>query len=247
MSTRIGVVVPSSNVVMEPELVRMTPPPVTVHFTRAWYRFGSRTDPRPLDPLPELAAETVRAVPLLAAAGVKAIASGSTAGSCFDGDEFEADFVRQMEARAEGVRAVTPSGAVVAALRALGVRRVAVLTPYLDALTEREAAFLQSRGLEITRAVGMRVADGGDMAFIPDTETDAFVRAHTDPNADACFVSCTNLRTISLIERWETDLGMPMVTSNTATLWALLGLAGVRERTHGYGTLLAGGAQFASR
>jgi maleate cis-trans isomerase len=239
MAVRLGVVVPSSNVVMEPELTRMAPPSVSLHHTRAWYRFGSKTDPRPLDPLPELAEDTVRAVPLLAAAGVRAIASGSTAGSCFGGDAFEEELVRRMEAQAEGVRAVTPSGAVVRALRALGARTVSVATSYLDALTEREVAFLQARGFEVVSAHGMRVADGGDMASIPEADTDAFVRAHADRSADALFVSCTNLHTAGLIERWEADLGLPVVTSNAATLWALLGLAEVDDGVAGYGALLA--------
>lgn len=237
---RIGVVVPSTNVVMEPDFYAMLPASVSCHFTRAWYRFQpDPDDPRPLDPLPELADDTVRAVPILAEAGVHAISSGSTAGSCFGGPHFDRDLIRRMEHAAPGVRATTPSTAVANSLEALGVRRVSIITPYLKVLNDREVEFLDTWGFSVVNAAGMGITHGRDMAFVPVADTDGFLRAHVDHSADACFISCTNLPVLSHIDQWEEQLGMPVVTSNQATVWMLLQMAGCVESIAGYGRLLA--------
>jgi maleate isomerase len=236
---RVGVVVPSSNVVIEPELSGAMPDSATIHFTRAWYRFGSLTDPRPLEPLPAMAEDTIRAVPVLADAGVRIISSGSTAGSFFAGTDFERELIERMEAQAEGVVATTPASAVVAALRALGATSVSVITPYMEPLYAAERAYLEAKGFSVANAVGIEIAHGRDMAYIDPAELDRFVRANVDPDADVCFVSCTNLRTFEWIERWEEEFGRPVVTSNQAMLWMLLGLAGADDRVEGLGRLLA--------
>lgn len=238
-TARVGVVVPSSNIVIEPELSRAIPDSATIHFTRAWYRFGSLTDPQPLEPLPAMAEDTIRAVPVLADAGVRFISSGSTAGSFFAGTDFEQELIERMEAQAEGIVATTPASAVVAALRALRATSVSIITPYMEPLYAAECAYLDARRFLVANAVGMEIAHGRDMAHIDPAELDRFVRANTDPDADVCFVSCTNLRTFDWIERWEEGFGRPVVTSNQAMLWMLLGLAGVDDRVDGLGRLLA--------
>lgn len=235
---RVGVVVPSSNVVIEPELSRAMPASATIHFTRAWYRFGSLSDPRPLDPLPAMAEDTIRAVSVLADAGARVISSGSTAGSFFAGTDFEAEMIARMEEQAPGVVAMTPASAVVAALRALGATNVSVVTPYMAPLYEAERAYLESKGFAVANAVGLEIAHGKDMAYVEPGDLDSFVRSSFDTAADVLFVSCTNLRTFRWIERWETALGRPVVTSNQAMLWMLLGLAGIDDAVGGLGRLL---------
>lgn len=235
---RIGVVVPSSNVVVEPELSRAIPASATIHFTRAWYRFGDLVDPRPLDPLPDMADDTIRAVSILADAGVRAISSGSTAGSFFAGFVFEDEMIARMEEQAPGVVATTPASAVVAALRALGAKSVSVVTPYMEPLYGAERAYLRSKGFTVMNAVGLEIPHGRDMAYVDPDDLDRFVQASFDPAADACFVSCTNLHTFEWIERWETRLGRPVVTSNQAMLWMLLGLSKVHDAIDGLGRLL---------
>ena len=236
---KVGVVVPSSNVVIERELPRWAPESTSVHFTRAWYRFDISGDPRPLDPLPAMADDTVRAVSILADAGVRAISSGSTAGSFFAGSTYESELIGRMEAQAPGIVATTPASSVVAALESLGVRSVSVVTPYMAPLYEREAEYLEARGFTVAGVSGIGVAHGRDMADLDPAEVDTFVRGHVDPATDACFVSCTNLATADWIDRWESALGKPVVTSNQAMLWMLLGLVGEHETVPGAGRLLA--------
>ena len=225
---------------MEPDFARVLPDEVCCHFTRAWYNFRpDPDDPRPADPLPELANDTVRAVPLLADAGATAVTSGSTAGSFFDGPTFDSELIRRMEAAAPGIRATTPSTAVAHALRALGVTRVSVATPYLKDLNDREVLFLEYLGFTVDAIAGLGITHGRDMAYVPSGECDQFVREHVAPGSQACFVSCTNFPVLPLIADWERDFGIPVVTSNQATLWMLLRMVGWTEPVRGYGQLLA--------
>ena len=57
------------------------------------------------------------------------------------------------------------------------------------------------------------------------------------PESEAIFISCTNLHTIELIEKLECDLGKPVITSNQATMWNLLRMAGIQDKLPGYGQL----------
>jgi maleate cis-trans isomerase len=61
-----------------------------------------------------------------------------------------------------------------------------------------------------------------------------------DPESDALFISCTALHTFGLIEKLEKDLKKPVITSNQATIWNVLRLAGIKDKINGYGQLLSG-------
>jgi maleate isomerase len=59
-------------------------------------------------------------------------------------------------------------------------------------------------------------------------------------NADALLISGTGLPTVGVVERLEHDLGKPVVTSQTATLWWALRALAVKDPVRGYGCLLGG-------
>jgi maleate isomerase len=58
------------------------------------------------------------------------------------------------------------------------------------------------------------------------------------PEAQGIFISCTNFRTIEAIGRLEEEFKMPVISSSTATFWAMMKKAGVKKRLEGYGKLL---------
>jgi maleate isomerase len=126
-----------------------------------------------------------------------------------------------------GVPVVTPLGAAQAAFAALGVRRVAVLTPYLPQTAAVVVDDLAARGLEIVATLAMGHADDRDMARLPADAILAAARTAMAPEAEALFVSCTALPAATLVPRIEAALGRPVVTSNLAGLWACLGHAGL--------------------
>lgn len=178
-----------------------------------------------------------RAAKRLAERGALAVAYGCTSGSYVLGPDADAAIVADMRTAA-GIPATTTSSAAVAALRELGVRRVAVLSPHVDALNERLRAYLEASGFAVVNLAGLNRR--GDIEAIEPEETLDVVSKDVDsPETDAIFISCTGLRTAAVINELEASLGKPVVTANQATLWHVAHLAGVSATAPGRGRLLA--------
>lgn len=117
-----------------------------------------------------------------------------------------------------GAPAVTTSEALLEALEALGLSRVAIATPYVPRLTERLEDFLVADGRAVVGVAGL----GLDRLIwhVPYSVTADLIRKADRPEAEAVFVSCTNLPTFDLIEPLEEQLGKPVITANQVTAWA---------------------------
>lgn len=226
---RIGLLVPSSNTTMEPELYRMAPGGVSIHTARM--RLVETTPEK----LVEMAEDAGRATALLATAEVDVIVYGCTTGSLVGGVKWEDRLVQGIE-RETGIPTISTSRAVVDALKALNVERVAVATPYIDVLNHLERAFLESHGIKVTAIRGLGLVRNVEIGRTEGAVVEELVRAVAD-GADAVFISCTNLPTIDLIEPLEAGLRRPIVTSNQASLWAALSGYGL-DGIEGYGALL---------
>ncbi|MEU6641352.1 Asp/Glu/hydantoin racemase [Saccharomonospora sp. NPDC046836] len=166
-----------------------------------------------------------------------AVAYACTSGSFVDGAAGEAALVTAMLA-AGAPAAVTTSGALVSALEELQVRRLAVVTPYVDGVTNRLLAYLAEFGITTSASFGL-----GLLADIWKISYADVVRAVTGMDltgADALFVSCTNVPTYDLIAPLEQHLGIPVLTANQVTMWAALRAANVTD-------VAAPGALFAGR
>jgi maleate isomerase len=184
---------------------------------------------------------------LLPGERLKVIAYGCTSGSMVIGEDTV--FARLREAR-PGVECTTPPTAAMAAFAVLGMRRIAVLTPYVDAVNERVRSYLAGRGLDIVSFGSFhRRTDPEIASIVPESIAEAAV-ALDRPDSDGLFISCTALRTLPVIEALEEKLGKPVVTSNQAMAWHALRLADARRTVDGLGRLLrldaAGGEGAAS-
>ncbi len=228
---RIGLIVPSSNTTMEPELYRMAPQGVSVHTSRVPLREVVPSE------LLEMERSALRAARELADAEVDLVLYGCTSGSLIGGPEFD----RAIEVKireATGRPALTTATAVVEALRALGARRVAVATPYVEEVNEAERRYLEAHGFEVVAVRGMGIRRNVEIGRVPPHEVYRLARSVYREGADGLFISCTNLRTIEVVELLERDLGVPVVTSNQASMWASLRRLGIGEKIGGFGRLL---------
>ncbi|WP_422785630.1 hypothetical protein [Pseudonocardia spirodelae] len=222
MDARVGVVVPY-DFALDREMWRWVPEQVTLHVTRT-----------PFAATPADAAQarlisdpdTVRrAAADVLTPGPGVVAYSCTSGSFVGGAAGEAA-LRAAVLEAGAPRAVTTSGALVEACAELGVTRLAVATPYVDDLTGLLAAFLAEGGVTTVARHGLGLL--GRIWTVSPEQVVAAVRAADHPDAQAVFVSCTNLPTYDAIAGLERELGKPVLTANQVTMWAALRAVGHR-------------------
>lgn len=231
---KIGLIVPSTNTINEPEFWRLAPKGVTIHTGRATL-LGKATE----ESYFRMAEAVKVAADDLATAEVDVVAYGCTSGSIVCSLQ---DIVTDLQQRTK-VPAVATAGAVVAALGALGAKCVAVATPYVDFVNESERRFLQDYGFQVASLHGLRLGETQEerrgIGRVPPEHIYRMAMACNRPEADTIFVSCTNLATLDVIAQIEADTGKPVVTSNQACFWACLRLLGLPDRIEGYGRLLS--------
>jgi maleate isomerase len=227
---RIGMLIPSGNVIIEPQVNAMLPQGVALYATRLPLRGSSEGE------LLAMARNVEEAARLLAHAEVGLIAFNCTAVSTYS-KAMEAG-IQQRIAAATGLPALMTSEAIVQALRKLKSNRIVLLTPYIAEVNAREAGFLKASGFEVLSETGLGLDTNTEMARLaPEVWLDLARNQRTD-RADAYLVSCTAVRSGEVIDALERELGRPVVTSNQAIAWYCLRTAGIQDRVPGFGALL---------
>ncbi len=176
----------------------------------------------------------------LAAAGAEAIELTGTSLTFYKGEAFNRQ-LREIVSNASGLPATTMSNGVIDALKAVGARRVAVLTAYNDEINTRLRAFLLEHGLEPVAITGLGIEAMADLARV--TQSDLIewgVKVRDSaPDADSLLVSCGGFRTLEIIAPLEARVGVPVISSMPHGLWAGARLVGLSGTAPGYGTLLS--------
>ncbi|MGB3355111.1 MAG: Asp/Glu racemase [Mycobacterium sp.] len=216
----IGVVVPY-DFALDRELWRWLPDDVSLHFTRLPFAPMAATMEMAMHISdPDSAA---RAVIDVSAVSPLVTAYACTSGSFVGGPMAEQALVTAMMG-AGAPAALTTSGALLAALRYLGINRIATATPYTADLTVGLTAFLGKAGVEVTAATGLGLIS--DIWTVPHDVTAQLVRDTDNDHAQAVFISCTNMPTYDVIARLEAELRKPVLTANQVTMWLALNLIG---------------------
>ena len=167
--------------------------------------------------------------------GAAAIVYGCTSASYIRGVGGDTDIADRINA-VTGLPATTTSGAAVSALRRLGVRRVSVLSPHVDELNERLHRFLTDSGFEVVHLRGLNKLSA--IEDIPQEDIRQLVLQLVDrPDADGIFVSCTGMRTSSILDSLESDTGKPVVSAMQASVWDVMLKAGFTPDVAGVGSL----------
>jgi maleate isomerase len=219
---RIGLIVPSSNTTMEPEFYQHLPQGVSLHTARITIISAV---PEELAKMPE---ELDGCVELLKTANVDVVVFGCTSGSFLMGKGYD----RELEARIEkiaGAPAVTTAHAMVEALRDKGLQKLAVATPYIDELNEKEVKFLSDHGFTVEIIRGLSITDNLEIGRCEPSKAYqlGLEVVKEKPDVDGLFISCTNFRTFEIIEPLSRDIEKPVITSNQASLWMGLKTGGI--------------------
>jgi maleate isomerase len=230
---RVGLIVPPNNTINEIEFGRLAPDGVSAHATRMALHLDLAHG------FDALYADLGKAIAMLTEASVDVVAYACTAGSM----QVPLDQLAARMTEMACVPAFSTAQAIVEALKALGVRRLAVATPYLPAVNEHEREFLGAHGFEVLAIEGLGIGDSLEdfryLARVPPEVVYRLARRVDRPEADAILISCTDLATLPVLQRLEADCGKPVVTSNLATFWAALRRGGIKDRIDDVARLLA--------
>ena len=232
---KVGVILPSANTVVEAEFNRWAPDGLTFHGARTTVA-GTPSQKS----LNDMADGAIRAAGDLGTAECDLVAYCCTSGS------FMVDMKQTKQAMAEaaGCPVLTTADAVLDALNHLGIRRVAMATPYMDFITEGEVAWLAGAGYDVASyrglCMGETVRERRAINRIPPEVVYRLAKDVDRPEAEAIFLSCTAMPTLRVIDRLERDLGKPVFSSNSATFRAVLKALRVTAPVENGGRLLAG-------
>lgn len=138
-----------------------------------------------------------------------------------------------------GIPAITMSMAQLDALKALGATSIAVGTVYSDELNEKMAAYMEALGFKVASMVGLQLTDPFDASL---HDADSAYRlgkqaAKAAGKCDAILISCGTYRSFPILPYLEMDTGLPVVTSNQATLWRALRALGLKDQIPNLGKL----------
>jgi len=217
VSWRVGLLIPSSNTVMEVDFYRNLPADTSVHTGRMYMvETTAAGEDRMLREFTMPAAEAV------GTANPHVTVFGCTSAGALYGDEYDRDLCARIGAVTSSVP-ISVIQSVNRALRDTGARRVAVITPYVDELNVRIQASIEAEGFEVACLHGMGITTNFDIAEVTPEQIRAFVTDKLGGRvpADALFLSCTNFNAISALPLLKEVYDVPMVTSNLAALIAV--------------------------
>jgi len=230
MTYHFGVLIPATNTTVEIEYSRLLPEGLQAHYARL-----GKDGATPFSP--SLVADVIYQSRLLGQSKVQAIALAQTSASLF-AEDYDAVTTRLM-AENSGAPAVTSATAIGQAVRALGLRRIALVTPYsADAIGRAKHLFESKHGLQVVAMEGFDAKDSYAIGGLgPEHAEAAFARLDR-PEIEAFVVPGGNFPTMRHVPAWERSLRKPVITTNGAALWAMLGLMGAEMKLPGLGHLL---------
>jgi len=219
---RLGLIVPSSNTVMEPDLYQNLPNEVTLHTARMFLTSTTPAGERKmiLEYLPRAAQDLASARPHL-------VVFGCTSAGALLGAEGESRMLQQLATTA-GAQVVGVVQSVQAALQSRRWNRVAVLTPYVPDLNQRIRESIERIGMEVADIAGLGITDNFEIASVSPSRIAHWAAARLGGvAADGIFISCTNFRALPALQLVTQLTGLPAVSSNSCVLETVRELLGL--------------------
>lgn len=231
---RVGLIIPSSNRLTEPQFRAYMPSDVAVHVTRL------QMTGRYSKPIEVLIRDVASAANALADAKCDIIVFHCTGNAMENGPEGERLLLEAILSASDAV-ALSTAQAIIEALRASAIRRLVLVSPYDQSINDHEKDYLAAFGIETLHDVALNTPVSDGFITVPPSRWRQVVHDNARDNADGYFLSCTNTTQIDVVPILEKELRKPVVSSNQATIWACLHalrakLGGMR-RIEGLGSL----------
>ncbi len=226
---RLGVILPSGNAAVEPQFEALRPWGMSCHYTRLALTGSADAQ------LMAMTAHVEPAALLLKDAGPSLIAFHCTAVSTWS-RTLEVGLLHRMHV-ATRLPVIATSQALTAALRAVGAKKLVLLSPYQEGIAKREQVFMEEHGFDVLENMYLALDSPDQMIAVPPEKWQALVRESDRDDADAVLVSCTAIRAAEAIDACEAMVGKPVVTSNSALIWYAARMLGIDGALPGIGVL----------
>jgi len=245
-ASRIGLIVPSSNITMEtelPELFRrqseVTGHRYTFHSARATLKNVTREE------LLAMVAKAADCAVAVSDADVDVIAYACLVAVMAQGPgahvESEAVIADAAADNGYPTEVVSSAGALIRTLQELGAQRVAMVAPYMKPLTKMVSDYVEGSGISVIDARSLEVADNLAVGCLDPRNLPAIARDLQRDGADAIVLSaCVQMPSLPAVQAVEDELGLPVITAATATAYETLKALGHTPAISGAGRLLAG-------
>ena len=235
---KFGVLIPSTNTIVEPDFASMAPPGVTLHTGRIFIENQAMADDAGFEAIMvQIRASIARAVADVMSCEPDYLVMGMSSETFWGGKKGNEEFQRRIE-ELSGLRIATGANACARALGLLGARRLGVVTPYQPIGDTQVRRFLEECGYEVAALVGLRCTTAVGIAHVDEA---TLRRAIVDVNrsdVDTIVQVGTNLSMLRLADEAERWLGKPVIAINAATFWYALRENGIMDRRGGFGRLL---------
>lgn len=234
---RFGVLGPSTNTIVQPDMEAMRPAGVTNHYSRIFtpdaqaigndsFMAGARL----------IGDNTLDAVASVMTCGPDSLVMGMSAVTFFGGMAGAETFKARIE-QASGIGVTIGSHAVAAALRAFGARRVAFMSPYFPAANAEVRRYLSDAGFDVMRDRCLQCSGWTAIAETPASVVRDSFRELDGDDVDAIVQVGTNLSAVAVAAAAERWLDKPVIAINAATYWHALRTNGIQDKVDGCGRL----------
>jgi maleate isomerase len=243
--TRIGLLTPHADIGPESEFGAMAPAGISIHAARVPFRAykpGGTMDRTIADDPVRAFADTPLvddAAEMLALAPLHAIVFAFTSSSYVRGSADDIKLKQRLETRTRGIPVVVPCAAAVAALKALGATRLALISPpwFSAEMDQQGARYFQSQGFDLVHNGPAGLPS--DQQAIQPSQLYEWVRTHTPESAEAIFIGSNGFRSIGVIKALEESLNRPVLTANQVAFWQALAVSGSRVPIADYGLIFS--------
>jgi len=210
---RLGLIVPSSNSVMEVDFYRNLPPDMTLHVARMYlYDTTVAGEEEMLD------VHFPKALSDLATVMPDAIVFGCTSAGALRGNAYDEELCAKIT-QVAGCQSISVIASVRQMLEKLKLQKIAVITPYIEALNQRIKASLEADGVSVEAIHGLGIDHNHSIGMVEPNDILKFTMEKVHGLAmDGVFLSCTNFRAMDVYEKLQEKLGMPVITSNQIAL-----------------------------
>jgi len=235
---KLAVLVPSTNTVVQPEFDAMRPEGVTNHISRI------RIPNMPLESdadfqllVERIAAAQLEAVDSAMSCEPDHIVLGISVETFWGGLAASRTLKQELEEHT-GLEVTLGAEACAAAFAQLGVKRIAVLTPYFPVGDRNVRAFFEESGYEVARITGLKCGSPTLIAHVAPQALRAAAEALDGDDVDAVIQVGTNLAMARLAAQMEAERGKPILAINACIYWHALRRNGIADRLVGWGSLL---------